>query len=72
MWEFPSEGRDVSWVDMGWRLEHVTTGTTASSTKCKGSSQLAVRSTQGEEVEVCQKIGCESFSSVERVDHVDP
>ena len=46
---FP-EGRDVSWVDMGWRLEHVTAGTTASSTKCKGTSQLAVGSTQGEEV----------------------
>ena len=45
---FQREG-DVPWVDMGWRQEHVTAGTTASpTTKCKGSSsQLAVRSTQG-------------------------
>ena len=83
MWRFLSEGRDVSWVDMGWRLEHVTAGTTASSTKCKGTSQLAVGSTQGETVkeELINLHLLEEKASglwifhrlkIRRLDHVDP
>ena len=40
---------DRYWMAVVGKQKHVTAGTTASSTKCKASSQLAGRSTQGED-----------------------